>query len=135
MSEFSQSALTVLEKRYLLRDAKGKIVETPDQLLRRVAKSIANHRKEEANFYALLSGLEFLPNTPTLMNAGTPIGQLSACFVIPVEDSLEGIFGAIRNMALIQQSGEGRVFPFRDCGPREIWLRPPTGWLPDRFPS
>lgn len=118
MSDFTPNALTILGKRYLLRDRSGKIIETPDQLLQRVASSVATSRKEEKQFYRLLSELEFLPNTPTLMNAGTPIGQLSACFVIPVEDSLAGIFEAVKNMALIQQSGGGTGFSFSRLRPK-----------------
>ena len=118
MSEFNKNALAILEKRYLLRDRSGKIVETPDQLFQRVAKNVAASLKEQKQFYQLLSQLEFLPNTPTLMNAGTAIGQLSACFVIPVEDSLEGIFTAVKNMALIQQSGGGTGFSFSRLRPK-----------------
>lgn len=88
MSRFSRNALTVLKKRYLLRDNKSKIIESPDHLLRRVAKAVARNKREEQQFYQVMSELEFLPNSPTLMNAGTDIGQLSACFVIPVPDSL-----------------------------------------------
>ncbi|DAC73380.1 MAG TPA: adenosylcobalamin-dependent ribonucleoside-diphosphate reductase [Thermoplasmata archaeon] len=114
------NALKVLEERYLLRDETGKIIETPTQLFRRVAKTIAEqdalygkdpNRTEEA-FFTAMRNLEFLPNSPTLMNAGTKLGQLSACFVLPIEDSLEGIFSSLKNMALIQQSGGGTGFSF-----------------------
>ena len=118
MSKFSRNALTVLKKRYLLRDNKGKIIETPDHLLHRVAHAIAKNKTEKKQFYEVMSNLEFLPNSPTLMNAGTSIGQLSACFVIPVPDSLEGIFEAVKDMALIQQSGGGTGFSFSRLRPK-----------------
>ncbi len=112
MSELSANALTVLEKRYLLRDDSGKIIETPQGLFRRVARAVAKNKAEEKEFHEIMSRLEFLPNSPTLMNAGTDLGQLSACFVLPVEDSLESIFTTLKNMALIQQSGGGTGFSF-----------------------
>ncbi|KPJ69735.1 ribonucleoside-diphosphate reductase [candidate division WOR-1 bacterium DG_54_3] len=118
MSRFSRNALTVLKKRYLLRDNKGKIVETPDQLLKRVAKTVAKSETEKKQFYEVMRNLEFLPNSPTLMNAGTDIGQLSACFVIPIHDSLESIFEAVKDMALIQQSGGGTGFSFSRLRPK-----------------
>ena len=114
------NALKVLEERYLLKDENGKIIETPTQLFRRVAAAIAqpdslygnDPKKTEDEFYTAMRNLEFLPNSPTLMNAGTRLGQLSACFVLPIEDSLEGIFTTLKNMALIQQSGGGTGFSF-----------------------
>jgi ribonucleoside-diphosphate reductase alpha chain len=114
------NALKVLEERYLLKDETGKIIETPTQLFKRVATTIAaqdalygkDPNKTEEEFFAAMRNLEFLPNSPTLMNAGTPLGQLSACFVLPIEDSLEGIFTTLKNMALIQQSGGGTGFSF-----------------------
>jgi ribonucleoside-diphosphate reductase alpha chain len=114
------NALKVLEERYLLKDEDGNIIETPTQMFRRVAKAIAavdkkygiNSKKTEENFFTAMCNLEFLPNSPTLMNAGTELGQLSACFVLPIEDSLEGIFTTLKNMALIQQSGGGTGFSF-----------------------
>jgi ribonucleoside-diphosphate reductase alpha chain len=114
------NALKVLEERYLLKNEAGKIIETPTQLFRRVAKTIAEQdrlygkdpTKTEEEFFTTMRNLEFLPNSPTLMNAGTKIGQLSACFVLPIEDSLEGIFTTLKNMALIQQSGGGTGFSF-----------------------
>jgi ribonucleoside-diphosphate reductase alpha chain len=118
MVKFSKNAQTVLKKRYLLRNDQGRIIETPDQLLRRVARAIARSRSEERQFYEVMSRLEFLPNSPTLMNAGTDIGQLSACFVVPVPDSLEGIFEAVKDMALIQQSGGGTGFSFSRLRPK-----------------
>ena len=114
------NALKVLQERYLLKDEDGKIVETPTQLFRRVAKAIAAQdikygsdvRKTEEDFFTAMRNLEFLPNSPTLMNAGTALGQLSACFVLPLDDSLEGIFTTLKHMAIIQQSGGGTGFSF-----------------------
>lgn len=118
----------VLQRRYLLRNEKGETVETPSQLFHRVAHTIAsveikynkksNVKKIEGDFYKILSNLEFLPNTPTLMNAGTKIGQLSACFVIPIEDSLQGIFDAAKWTAIIHQSGGGTGFDFSKLRPK-----------------
>ena len=114
------NALKVLQERYLLKNEDGKIVETPTQLFRRVAKAIASEdtkygadsQKTEEQFFSLLRNLEFLPNSPTLMNAGTRLGQLSACFVLPIQDSLESIFTTLKHMAIIQQSGGGTGFSF-----------------------
>jgi ribonucleoside-diphosphate reductase alpha chain len=126
--KLSVNSVKVLERRYLLKDDKGKVIETPKELFRRVAKSIASVERKydknanieewEENFYQLLSEFLFLPNSPTLMNAGTSIGQLSACFVIPVEDSIAGIFDAVKDMALIHQSGGGTGFSFSRLRPR-----------------
>ncbi|MBW2977774.1 adenosylcobalamin-dependent ribonucleoside-diphosphate reductase, partial [Candidatus Woesearchaeota archaeon] len=115
----SKNALEVLKARYLLKDSKGKIIETPKQMFRRVAKSIAkiDNAKEE-EFYQVMSNLEFLPNSPTLMNAGTELGQLSACFVLPIEDSLESIFDTLKSSALIHQSGGGTGFSFSRLRPK-----------------
>lgn len=114
------NALKVLQERYLLKNESGKITETPTQLFQRVAKAISaqdsrygeDPAKTEKAFFAAMRNLEFLPNSPTLMNAGTKLGQLSACFVLPIEDSLAGIFTTLKNMALIQQSGGGTGFSF-----------------------
>ncbi len=122
------NAVKVLERRYLLKDERGQVVETPSEMFRRVAKTVASVEKIydkkadlrawEESFYRLLSDFLFLPNSPTLMNAGTSIGQLSACFVIPVEDSIAGIFDAVKDMALIHQSGGGTGFSFSRLRPR-----------------
>jgi ribonucleoside-diphosphate reductase alpha chain len=120
------NALEVLRQRYLLRDENERIVESPSELFRRVAGAVAaadsnyggNPNKTENVFYGMISRLEFIPNTPTLFNAGTRLGQLSACFVLPVEDSLEGIFTSAKNMALIEQSGGGVGFDFSSLRPK-----------------
>ncbi len=122
------NASRVLEARYLRRDRDRKIVETASQLYERVARAVAQGellagtardvRRREEEFLALLSSGKFLPNSPTLMNAGTPLGQLSACFVLPVHDSMEEIFDAVRLMARIQQSGGGTGFSFSELRPR-----------------
>ena len=125
-SKLTVNALEVLKKRYLLRNEKGEIIETPDQMFRRVAETIADvdrmygedSKQSEEEFYRIISRLEFLPNSPTMFNAGAPLGQLSACFVIPVEDSLDSIFNAVKNTALIEQTGGGIGFDFSKLRPK-----------------
>lgn len=122
MLQLSHNAIRVLESRYLLKNSEGEILETPEELFKRVAKHIAgaehlsgnseNQKKWEEAFFKVMSDLEFLPNSPTLMNAGLPLNQLSACFVLPVEDSISDIFTTLKNTALIQQSGGGTGFNF-----------------------
>ena len=120
------NALEVLRKRYLLRDEEGNIRETPAQTFMRVAKAIAkvdgkyggNPKESEKIFYEMIARSEFLPNSPTLFNTATELGQLSACFVLPVEDSLESIFTAVKNMALIEKSGGGVGFDFSKLRPK-----------------
>lgn len=126
--KLSLNAISVLERRYLLKDEAGRVIETPSQMFRRVAKAIAavdavydksvRIESVEEEFYRVMVNLEFLPNSPTLMNAGTDIGQLSACFVLPVGDSIEEIFDALKNMALIHKSGGGTGFSFSKLRPR-----------------
>ena len=122
------NAIKVLQRRYLLQNEKGETIETPSQLFRRVAHAVAtvenrynqsaNIKKIEEQFYKMMSKLEFLPNTPTLMNAGTKVGQLSACFVIPVGDALQEIFEAVKWTAIIHQSGGGTGFNFSHLRPQ-----------------
>ena len=121
----------VLERRYLAKDESGALVETPEELFRRVAHTIAQAEAAyvdaavadrtvadyEAKFYDLITSLRFLPNSPTLGNAGRPLQQLSACFVLPVDDSMEGIFEALKDTALIHQSGGGTGFAFSRLRP------------------
>lgn len=123
--ELSDNAKIVLTKRYLLKDASGKIIETPDEMFMRVARSIA--RAEAAyggdadywteKYYELMVKLKFLPNSPALMNAGKAEGQLAACFVLPVEDTMTGIFDTLKHAALILQSGGGTGFSFSRLRP------------------
>jgi ribonucleoside-diphosphate reductase alpha chain len=125
--QLTQNALTTLEARYLRKDAEGRPVETPDELFRRVARAVAKGerahtgmkgvREAQERFLDMLTSLTFLPNSPTLMNAGTPLGQLSACFVLPVEDSLTSIFNTLRDAAVIHQSGGGTGFSFSRLRP------------------
>lgn len=120
--ELTDNARHVLESRYLRRDDAGRGVETPEEMLRRVARAVAHaelvlHGTAEAErwereFLDVMASLDFLPNSPTLMYAGTELGQLAACFVLPVEDSMEGIFGTLRDMALVQRAAGGTGFSF-----------------------
>jgi ribonucleoside-diphosphate reductase alpha chain len=125
--KLSVNAVRVLERRYLLKDEHGNVIETPARLFRRITKAIALDPESEEEFLNMLAALEFLPNTPTLMNAGTDLGQLSACFVIPVEDSLVGIFDAVKHMAIIQQSGGGTGFSFSRLRPKGDIVRSTKG--------
>ncbi len=122
------NAIKVLEARYLRRDAERRVIETPAQLFEAVARGVAQAEllldsAVEAQFWqekyhSLIAELDFLPNSPTLMNAGKPLGQLSACFVLPVADSMEGIFEAIKQMALVQRTGGGTGFSFSHLRPK-----------------
>ena len=120
--KLSENAKTVLTRRYLKKDLDGKATEAPASMFRRVARHIAkaeknygtdtNVKKFEALFYDIMTDLKFLPNSPTLMNAGRQLGQLAACFVLPVEDSMDGIFDSLKNAAAIHKSGGGTGFSF-----------------------
>jgi ribonucleoside-diphosphate reductase alpha chain len=124
----SPNALRVLEARYLRRDGLRRVVETPEELFLRVARAVSQAelllgRAREADrwqetFGSLLTSLDFLPNSPALMNAGTPLGQLAACFALPLEDTMEGIFDALKAMALVQRTGGGTGFSFSRLRPR-----------------
>lgn len=127
---FDAHALRVLEARYLRKDERGEVVETPAALLWRVARAVAaaeaahggDPEAQARTFYEALARLEFLPNSPTLMNAGRPRGQLSACFVLPVEDELEAIFDTVKHAARIHQTGGGTGFAFSRLRPRHARL-------------
>lgn len=123
----SPNARLVLEKRYLKRDASGHLIESPEDMFRRIAKNVSSadliyHSKadivsREEQFYDVLTSLQFLPNSPTLMNAGRDLQQLFACFVLPIEDSIESIFDAVKQAALIHKSGGGTGFSFSRVRP------------------
>ena len=137
-AEIKENAKVVLEHRYLLKDSNGDIAEDPDGLFRRVANALARPdkaygaTKEEVSetaeeFYQMLSSLEFLANSPTLMNAGTKAGTLSACFVLPLEDSMEGIMKTAHDAAMVQKYGGGTGFALSELRPKGARIKTTHG--------
>src|SRR5438552_12581329 len=136
--KLSENALRVLQKRYLKKDDTGRVIETPRELFARVAWNLAQAERtygaDEAQveetarrFYRMVADLDFLPNSPTLMNAGLELQQLSACFVLPVDDSLVGIFDSLKHQALIHQSGGGTGFSFSRLRPKGDFVKSTMG--------
>ncbi|MDD5171986.1 MAG: ribonucleotide reductase N-terminal alpha domain-containing protein [Candidatus ainarchaeum sp.] len=132
------NSIQVLEKRYLMKDENGKTIETPSELFRRVARHLASNelnygademmvKRYEDAFYRVMTSFEFLPNSPTLMNAGTELGQLSACFVLPVKDDIEQIFDSVKHQAIIHKTGGGTGFCFSYIRPKGDYVKSTAG--------
>ena len=135
--KLSDNAITVLKRRYLEKDAIGNLTETPRQMFWRVARTIASNEikyrpeidllDETRAFYNFMASLDFIPNSPTMMNAGRPLGQLAACFVLPIEDTMEGIFDAVKYAALVHKSGGGTGFSFSRLRPKASMVASTAG--------
>lgn len=133
----TDNAMRVLRARYLKKDSQGNVAETPEEMFRRVANYVASAEERFVSskmvskiadeFFDAMASLDFLPNSPTLMNAGRKLGQLAACFVLPIEDSLESIFEAVKNTALIHQSGGGTGFSFSRLRPKNSIVSTTSG--------
>ncbi len=137
--KFSNNALRVLQRRYLQKNDQGQVIETPAEMISRVARAISAVERRygaskqavsqiEEEFFSMMAGLEFMPNSPTLMNAGKELGQLSACFVVPIEDSMESIFDAIKATALIHKTGGGTGFSFSSLRSRKSIVKSTGGF-------